>query len=125
MGVWDAGNFQSDYALDYLSTNIIGPLVAKLEAVVDNPQLAEPDERVSAEVMVAVEVLCVLCTRCGGVPPKPQLVEECRSTYLRVWDGYIDKLSPKPDFKEERRRVIESSFAELARHARDWHEQQV
>jgi hypothetical protein len=125
MGVWGVGNFQSDAALDYLGTDIVDPLVAKLQEVVDNPRRAEPDERTSAEVMVAVEVLCALCERCRAVPPEPGLVEECRAAYLRVWDGYIDKLDPSPEFKEERRRVIESSFAELAKLSGDWHEREL
>lgn len=122
MGVWGAGNRQSDAALDYLGTGIVDPLVAKLRAIIANPRLAEPDDRASAEVMVAVDVLCLLCERYGAVPPNPELVEECRAAYLPVWDGYIDKLDPKPGFKEQRRTAIESSFAELGRLARDWHE---
>ncbi|VTR94944.1 Uncharacterized protein (Fragment) OS=uncultured bacterium PE=4 SV=1 [Gemmata massiliana] len=123
MGVWGAGNFQSDAALDYLGSGVVAPLIAKLQAIVSNPRLAEPDERASAEVMVAVDVLCELCERLGAVPPEPELVEECGATYLRVWEGYIDKLSPKPGYKAERRRAIETSFDELLWLARKWHEQ--
>ena len=123
MGVWGAGNFQSDAALDYLGSGIVAPLIAKLQAIVSHPRLAEPDERMSAEVMVAVDVLCELCERLGAVPPEPELVEECGATYLQVWEGYIDKLSPEPGHKEARRRAIETSFAELLRLARKWHEQ--
>jgi len=122
MGVWGPGNFQRDAALDYMSSDIVKPLVAKLREIVDNPTNAEPDDPTADEVMVAVEILCVLCERCRAVPPGPGLVEECRSIYLKVWDGYIDRLSPKPEYKKERRDIIEASFAELARLAHKWHE---
>jgi hypothetical protein len=123
MGVWGAGNFSNDAALDYLGSGIVAPLIRKLEAIVENPSLAEPDERTSSEAMVAVDVISTLCERFGAIPPEPELVEACGSTYLRVWEGYIDRLDPKPDYKQARRAAIEASFGELARLARQWHEQ--
>lgn len=123
MGTWGASNFQEDKALDYLATDIVGPLVRKLEALIANPALAEPDERAAAEIMVAVEVLSLLCESCNAAPPKPALVKKAADTYLRVWDGSIDRLQPDPDFKRERRRVLETSFARLHQVASDWYQQ--
>lgn len=120
MGLWGADNLECDGALDYLATEIVNPLVEKLRSVTVNPGLAEPDEPTSSEIMVAAEVLCLLCERCNAVPPAPTVVQQCRDTYLRVWDGYIDKLMPKPDYKRERRRVIEATFQRLLQLAQAW-----
>lgn len=124
VGVWGASNFEGDGALDYLAKAIVEPLIAKIASVLAEPSLAEPDEPSAAEIMVAVEVLCLLCKHCGAVPPKPELIREASEVYLRVWDGYIDKLMPKPDYKRERREVIKSTWQRLHQLAQDWHKQE-
>jgi hypothetical protein len=121
MGVWGAGNFEADGALDYLGMALVGPLVRKMRSVVANPSLAEGDERTSAEIMVAVEILCLLCEQCDAVPPSPEEVEEAETAYLSSWDGYIDKLRPDPDYKRDRRQVISSTFRRLHALATIWH----
>jgi hypothetical protein len=115
MGVWGAKNLQNDHAADYFAGDILAPLKKKLQLVIDHPRAAEPDNRESAQIMVAVEVLAVLCEQMTGTPPKAELVARCRDTFLRVWDEYIDKLQPSPEFKAERRGVIVATFDRLLR----------
>ena len=120
MGTWGSGIFQNDVALDYLA-EIQEALVKRMEQIIANPSLAEPDEPTSAEVMVAVEIAAMLCEQFNAVPPEPDFIELCRDTYLQVWDGYIDKLAPNPDYKTERRETIGASFEKLLRRSQQWH----
>jgi hypothetical protein len=41
--------------------------------------------------------------------------------FLRAWDEEIDDWDPKPDYKGERRRVIEATFERLTAIAERWH----
>jgi hypothetical protein len=115
MGVWGAGNFNNDDALDYLTAEVAEPLAKQMMRVLNNPQLAEPDEPASARIMAAVELLSLLSEQYHVQPPHSGAIEQCKVTYLKVWEGYIDKLNPAPGFKEERREVITSSFDRLIR----------
>lgn len=121
MGVWGAGNFDSDAALDYLAAQLVDPLVQKMRSVIEHPARAEGDERSSAEIVVAVEVLCLLCEQCNAAPPKPEEVEKAETAYLASWDGYIDRLQPDPEYKRERRQTIASTFRRLHALATTWH----
>jgi hypothetical protein len=118
MGVWGAGNFANDEALDYLEAEVVPPLARQLMKVLDSPHLAEPDEPASARIMAAVEVLALLAEQCNAHPPHSGAVDQCKATYLEVWEGYIDKLHPAPGFKEQRRAVIAATFDRLIRAAR-------
>lgn len=117
MGVWGAGNFQSDQALDYLGTEIKKPLIDQIGAVLCNPELAQPDERTSARIMAAAEILALLAELLNVGSLHTGWVTLCRDKYLEVWDGYIDKLNPGAGFKEERRSVIVATFERLAQAA--------
>src|SRR5262245_10416606 len=115
--------------MDYLGLEVVGPLVAKLREVLDDPSLAEPDDPAADEVPVAADVLCVLCEAFDAAPPEPALVEACAGTYLRVWDGYIDQLRPERTlqaeweaYKRDRRGVIRASFERLLGLARTGHQ---
>jgi hypothetical protein len=120
MGTWEAGNFDNDEALDYVA-EIQAPLLHQLEHIIADPHLAEPDEPTSARVMAAAEILAILCEQCNAVPPKPDIVTQCQEAYLPVWDGYIDRLEPDPEYKLERRKVIQATFERLLNLARQWH----
>ena len=121
MGTWGAGVFSNDRALDYLAVEIIERLKQKMTSVLGNPRLAEPDEPTSPEILAAVEVMTLLCEHCKAVPPEPNDVKKCHETYLEVWEGYIDRLSPKPGFKEKQRDVINATFSKLQEQAEAWH----
>jgi len=119
MGVWGAGNFANDAARDFVATEVVKPMTAQLRKVVENPPLAAPAEY-SSEVLAAVEILAVVCEGVNAHPPPSQLVEACRDVCLRGWDEGIDKLDPKPGFKEERRAVIAATFERLLKVCQYW-----
>lgn len=119
MGVWGAENFSNDTALDFVATAVVEPMTAHLRKVVENPALAGPEEY-SFEVLAAAEILVVVCEGIDAYPPPSQLVEACRDVCLRGWDEGIDKLDPKPGFKEERRAVIAATFERLLKICRHW-----
>jgi hypothetical protein len=119
MGVWGAGNFANDAALDFVANAVVEPMTAQLRKVVENPALADPEEY-SSEVLAAVEILAVICEGINAHPSPSQLVEDCRDVCLRGWDEGIDKLHPKPGFKEERRAVIAATFERLLKVCRHW-----
>ena len=133
MGTWGSGNFDDDTAADYL-LDLCGALVTGIEETVKNETLMEPDEPSSALMMCNVEILATLAENIRSsddsplsnalfpnIAPDPETVSNWKAAYLRVWDGYIDELEPKPGYKEKRRRVIETTFDRLieAGHPRD------
>jgi hypothetical protein len=120
MGVWGAKNFGNDAACDFVQNAVVEPLTAQLRRIVDNPALADPEEDASFKVMAAVEVLAILGETVTAHPPPSQLVEECRDLCLRGWDEGIDKLKPKPGYKEERRAVIAGTFERLLKVCQQW-----
>ncbi|MEJ2578754.1 MAG: DUF4259 domain-containing protein [Kineosporiaceae bacterium] len=116
MGVWGAGNFDSDTAADHLG-EIAHRLIAEVvEALAGDPVELEPDEYWGTAVPCNLELLCLLARQhyVGVVLPGSAAVAEWKATYLAIWDRTIDGLAPKPDFKEKRRAVLESTFDELA-----------
>jgi hypothetical protein len=119
MGVWGAGNFSNDAALDFVASAVVKPMTTQLRKVVENLALADPEEH-SFEVLAAVEILAVVCEGINAYPPPSELVEQCRDVCLRGWDQGIDKLDPKPGYKEERRAVIAATFERLLKVCRHW-----
>ena len=110
MGVWGAENFGNDAACDFRENAVVKPMTSQLRRIVENPALADPEEQASFEVMAAVEILVLLCENVKACPPPSQLVKDCCDLCLRGWDEGIDKLHPKPGYKEERRAVIVATF---------------
>jgi hypothetical protein len=112
MGTWGSGNFDNDAALDYVA-GVVGPLVAQLQAVVDNPSLAEADEDGGTECLVAAELLISLSQYYTDPTLTPQLVTDCRDVVLSEWENTIDDLDPDQEYKTERRAVMQQTFAQL------------
>jgi hypothetical protein len=116
MGTWGAENFANDNALDWLRSAIERPLIETIEM-----NLRDQNEVNDQVIMAAVEVLAVLSEQLRAVPPEPEKIIGWRDSYLRAWDSYIDSLSPKDDYKRERREVIVTTFGRLLAAANAWH----
>ncbi len=72
--------------------------------------------------MPSVELLALLYETYGGTLPEVAIVRGWREKYIAGYDSYIDRLSPSPGYKEERRRVIEQTFDRLERLAKKHHD---
>jgi hypothetical protein len=112
MGVWGAGNFANDAALDY-AHELVDGMVKQVEETIASEHGMEPDEWASARMIANVELMCVIGRHVGLSMMEAATVEWWKGEYLVVWDGYIDGLQPKPGFKEERRKVIVETFDRL------------
>lgn len=115
MGTWDSGNFDSDTAADHLS-DLTGRLVREIEeAMAGDPVELEPDDYWGVAVPCNLEILHVLASRnwVGVVLPEAATVEAWKSTFLAVWDASIDGLEPSPEYKTQRRAVLERTFDQL------------
>jgi Domain of unknown function (DUF4259) len=108
VGTWGAGNLDDDSALDWL-----GGEVDKLVETIQR-ELSAQDESNDTIITAAVEVLALICEQTPAIPPKPAKIAEWRRAHLEKWNSYIDQLDPQPGFKEERQRVISSTFDRLA-----------
>ncbi|KQV04719.1 MULTISPECIES: DUF4259 domain-containing protein [unclassified Kitasatospora] len=116
MGTWGSGNFESDAALDHLSI-VVDRLVTEIaEAVAGDPVALEPDEYWGVAVPCNLELLHVLAQAGHAADdlPEPGVVEEWKKTYMAVWERTVDNLQPSPEFKEERRSVLNRTFDQLA-----------
>ena len=111
MGTWGTGNFENDGALDYVG-RLVGDLTNTITRCFDTDN-ASLDEDGESELMPSVAIIAILSERCGAAPPKPEVVESWRSKYLAIYDEQIDELEPDPDYKVERRKTIDATFAEL------------
>ncbi len=111
MGTWAAGNFSNDGSLDYVA-ELIDQLINTVEGCFNN-DTADLDEGGESELMPSVAIIKVLSEQCGAAPPKPDVIEDWHSKYLTIYDDQIDGLDPSPDYKVERRKVIDDTFVEL------------
>lgn len=114
MGTWGAGNFENDGALDYLC-DLVQRLEKEIKDCFTEENRADLDEDGEAVLIPSVAILSVLCEKFNVAPPKETVIKEWRETYLRIYDEQIDNLRPREDYKQERRQVIEETFAKLER----------
>ncbi|MEU9200095.1 DUF4259 domain-containing protein [Streptomyces sp. NPDC048332] len=116
MGTWGAGNFDNDTAADHLG-DLAARLVAEVtEAMAGDPVELEPDEYGGVTVPCNLELLLVL-DRQGWVGvslPAPEVIRAWQKKFLAVWESTIDGLEPEPDYKDERRAVLNETFERLA-----------
>jgi hypothetical protein len=112
MGVWGAGNFANDAALDY-AHELVDAMVQQIAEAIASEHGMEPDEDSSTMMVCNVELMCVIGRHVGISMVKAAAVESWKEAYLKVWDGYIDRLKPVPGFKEERHGVIVETFDRL------------
>jgi hypothetical protein len=117
LGTWGPANFADDAALDWL-----GSLVDELVAEIDKGiRSSGPGDLCQHWPAAKLEVLAVLCEQLPAIPPHPDQVASWREIFLRAWDEEIDDLDPKPDYKAERRRVLEATFERVTAAADRWH----
>jgi len=116
MGTWGVGNFDNDTAADHLSI-LVARLVAEVrDAMAGDPVELEPDEYHGVTVPCTVEVLTLLRRQgwVGVTLPERAEVQAWKARYLEVWDHAVDDLEPTPEFRAERRSVLERTFDDLA-----------
>jgi len=117
MGTWGAENFADDVALDWLG-NFSDELVAQIRAGMRH------DELICGHlVMAQIEVFALLCENLNVIPLEPGEVALWRDAVLETWDANIDGYEPKPEYKTERRSIIEATFARLAAVAEKYHQE--
>lgn len=114
MGTWGTGNFDNDTAADHLS-GLTGRLVREVaDAMAGDPVELEADEYWGNAVPCNVEILTLLAGRWVGVTlPPAETVEAWKAAYLSAWEASIDGLEPTPEFRAERRAVLERTFDAL------------
>jgi hypothetical protein len=111
MGTWGAGTFEGDGALDYVG-QLLDQLTKTIVGCFNNGS-ADLDDCGESELMPSVAIIRILSAQCGAAPPKPDVIEGWRSKYLAIYDDQIDGLEPEPEYKVERRKVIDETFTEL------------
>ena len=115
VGTWGAGNFDSDTAADHLS-DLTGRLIDEIEQAMNgDPVGLEPDEYDGVVVPCNLELLALLSERgyVGATLPPAVKLAEWKKTFLDVWERSIDGLGPKPEYKVERRAVLNATFDRL------------
>lgn len=112
MGTWDAGIFDNDCAMDHVCA-FTGKMIEEIDEAVANPSELECDEYWGDAMRAHIEMLLLLQRDAHGLLPEPEKAILWRDTYMNIWDGYIDKLQPKPDYKIKRRAILVSLFDRL------------
>jgi hypothetical protein len=115
MGDWGTGNFDSDTAADHLSI-LTDRLIEVADAMAGDPVGIEPDEYWGIAVPANLELLSLLARQgyVGASLPEAEVVAGWKKTFMAVWEGRIDALTPSSGYKDERRAVLIRTFDELA-----------
>ncbi|MDX3131063.1 DUF4259 domain-containing protein [Streptomyces europaeiscabiei] len=116
MGDWGTGNFENDTAADHLSILTDRLITEVADAMTGDLVEIEPDEYWGVVVPANLELLSLLARQgyVGASLPEAEEVEEWKKTYMAVWEGCIDDLTPSSGYKDERRTVLIRTFDELA-----------
>jgi hypothetical protein len=117
MGTWGAGNFDSDYALDFLDSEVQRQLDT-IERIFADDELFQLDEDAEAVLLPSVFILCLLCEHCHAHLPASHDVAQWKACYLAMYDRQITAMEAAPGFQDERRFVIAATFDRLAELAR-------
>lgn len=113
MGEWGAGNFEQDGALDFMWREVQMPLIQKIQAMLDDPVVAEADEPDSGPIMAAVAILALLAEHLTATAPKPEQVALWKKTFLESWDKTASDVFFRYDEMIARRSVIAATFDRL------------
>jgi hypothetical protein len=114
MGTWGAGNFESDAALDFVSSEV-DRHVRAIEEIFGDEERFRLDEDAESELIPRIELLVCLQEHCHGLLPKQVDIAAWKVRYLHMYDEQIDGLEPRGDYKQQRRAMIEAAFDRLAR----------
>jgi hypothetical protein len=119
MGTWSHGNFDDDTSADHLS-ELTGKLVKEIRDAMRNPDEIQPDEYWGCAVPCNIEILTLISAQkwVGTILPTHDEATQWKSTFMQVWDACIDDLDPKPEYKIQRRAVLEKTFNDLLMHIR-------
>ncbi|MEO7720119.1 MAG: DUF4259 domain-containing protein [Capsulimonas sp.] len=112
MGTWGAGNFDSDSALDYISS-VVDDLEGKIEDLLTDEERSALDEEGEGVLVPSVAILSALHETVQAPTPEPANVARWRTQYLAIYDAQIDGLEPDAEYKVERRQVIQDTFDKL------------
>ncbi|EMF56820.1 MULTISPECIES: hypothetical protein [Streptomyces] len=116
MGDWGTGNFDSDTAADHVSILTDRLITEVADAMAGDPVEIEPDEYWGIAVPANLELLSLLARQgyVGASLPEAEVVAGWKNTFMAVWEGHIDALTPSSGYKDERRAVLIRTFDELA-----------
>jgi hypothetical protein len=125
MGVWGAGNFNSDCAMDFVG-GLVDKFVQEVDYASGDPGRMEPDEYHGDIMPCLVAIISSLHELTGTAAiPKPGIVADWKRKYMKVWEEYIDKLQPAPGYKDQRRSVLLETFDRLETQSRSVHRTEV
>lgn len=114
MGVWGAGNLESDGTLDAMAERS-AELLGRLWTSLQSQESWEADESLHDEVFLDIEWAIALHNAkrltVWGLAPVADF-DRVAQAWLAGWSEYFDGLAG-PEFKAERRAVIEDTFAQL------------
>ena len=122
MGEWTEDNFGNEGARDYLSM-MTSKLVATIKEVMSDDERLEPGEDGESLLMPSVEILALLCERCGASPPRLSVVKQWHEKYLAAFDAGFAGMDPPTDLAPDRRRVIENTFRWLESLSESYYQQ--
>jgi hypothetical protein len=111
MGTMGPGVFENDYALDVLSDEV-DHIQKQIDEIVGNP---DSDVMDIEGPLALVEMLRVLSEHCHPIQMSREQIDRYKQRFLEIYDTGIDAMKPKPDYKRDRRAVIETAFDALAR----------
>jgi hypothetical protein len=109
MSEWSEDNFGNEGARDYLAM-MTAKLVATIREVIADDERITPDEDGESLLMPSLEILALLCERCGAAPPRPAVIQQWRDKYLAAFDAGHQALNLDADSLQARRRVIDNTF---------------
>lgn len=113
MGTWDAGPFENDAAMDFVS-GVIDSLMESVDAFLRDPRIDETFDEGFAAVALLNEVMQRTPARPwrdGG----PLVAAPIRDAFLRCFDEQIDGLDPEPGFRTAQRAALEAELARFVR----------
>ncbi|MEZ4465241.1 MAG: DUF4259 domain-containing protein [bacterium] len=114
MGTWGSGNLDSDGALDHLAERSRA-LIEDVWTALRSPTSWEADESDHDALFVDLEWLGALgAAKCLSLWDLPSVadLEPVLVRWLAGWSAYFDGLAG-PEFKAERRAVIDATFDRL------------